>query len=113
MEIKGTVIKVLPIESGVSKSTNKEWKRATIVVQYGEGQYPKNVAVSNMKNAEEFASLKEGEVVNLHIDVDSREFNGRWYTSVNCWKWESLSKPESVQITDEPVKEVSGDDLPF
>lgn len=92
MEIKGKVVNVLPLEKGTSKA-GKEWQKATIVVEYGEGQYPKIVAVSNMKNAEAFSKIAVGSEIMLQVDVTSREFNGRWFTSCDCWAWDATQQP--------------------
>lgn len=89
MDVKGRVIQVLPLQEGISKN-NKAWSKASIVVET-EGQYPKKIAMDNLKNAEEFGKLAPGTVGTFHIEVESREFNGRWYTSVNCYKWEVAS----------------------
>lgn len=87
MEIKGKVIANLGVQSGTSKAGNV-WKKATIVVEYGDGQYPKRVALDNMKQADEFGKLAVGAEGTFSLNVESREFNGRWFTSVNCWKWD-------------------------
>ena len=87
MEIKGKIIQNLGIQSGTSKS-GKAWAKASILIET-EGQYPKKVVLDNMKNAEEFSKLAVGFVGVFHIEINSNEFNGRWYTSVNCWKWEA------------------------
>jgi hypothetical protein len=34
---------------------------------------------------DEFA-IKEGESLTVSIDLESREYNGRWYTDVEAWK---------------------------
>ena len=31
-------------------------------------------------------ALKEGEDVTVGIDIESREYNGRWYTNIKGWK---------------------------
>lgn len=87
MELKCRVARVLPIEKGTSKS-GKEWQKATLIVEHGEGQYVKQLAVVNMKHAEAFAQIPIGSEVTMQIEAESREFNGKWYTSVSCWKWD-------------------------
>lgn len=87
MEIKGTIVHVLPLENGVSKTNGNPWSKATIVVET-EGQYPKKVAMSNMKNAEEFARLPIGAKGTFKIEVESREYKGRWYSEIRCWAYE-------------------------
>ena len=95
MEIKGRVIQSLGVQKGTSKA-GKEWSKASIMVET-DGQYPKKVALDNLKNAEEFAKLAVGTEGVFHIEVESREFNGRWYTSVNCWKWEVATPTQQPQ----------------
>lgn len=88
MQIEGTIVAVLPLEQGVSKSTGNPWSKATIVIEVGSGtQYPKKVALSNMKKAEEFIALPIGASFTFDIDVESREYQGRWFTNCNCFRW--------------------------
>lgn len=117
MEIKGKVVANLGVWKGTSKA-GKEWAKATVVIEYGD-QYPKKVALDNLKNAEDFAKLAVGADGTFHIEVESREFNGRWYTSVNCWKWETTQQAPAqpvqqpaYQQTQAP-KDDMGDPLPF
>lgn len=87
MQIVGTIVHVLPLESGVSKTNGNPWSKATIVVET-DGEYPKKVAMSNMKNAEEFAKLPIGARGTFKIEVESKEYKGRWYSEVRCWAYE-------------------------
>ncbi len=92
MEIKGRIIQNLGLQGGTSKS-GKQWSKASILIET-EGQYPKKILLDNMKNAEEFSKLPIGFMGTFHVEINSNEFNGRWYTSVNCWKWE----PQQTQL---------------
>ena len=31
-------------------------------------------------------NIKQGEMVEVSVDLESREYNGRWYTDVKAWK---------------------------
>lgn len=86
MEIKGKVIQNLGLQTGTSKSGNP-WNKAELIIET-EGQYPKKIKLSNMKNAESFSLLPVGSLGTFQIELESREFNGRWYTDVTCWKWD-------------------------
>lgn len=99
MEIKGKVKAVPEMQSGVS--AKGEWKRQTIVVEYQDGQYTSTVALDNAKKAEEFGKLSVGDEVTFKCNLPtSREYNGRWYTSVNCWGWDVDSKVEEVEVSE-------------
>jgi len=36
--------------------------------------------------------MKTGDEVTVSFDLESRDFNGKWYTDVKAWKVESISK---------------------
>ena len=116
MEIKGKVYAVLPTQSGTS--ANGEWKRQTVVVEYQDGQYTSKVALDNTKKADEFAKVEVGIEYTFKCNTPtSREYNGRWYTSITCWGWDVENKAEAVAepqptATAEPMAKAD-DDMPF
>ena len=85
MEFHGTVTAVLPIERGVG--SRGPWARATIVLQYESGQYPKSIALQNSKDAENFARIRVGQTGTFKVDFKTREYGGKVYTDINCWGW--------------------------
>lgn len=86
MEIKGKIILALPEMSGVSKSGNN-WKKREYVLETME-TYPKKVHFDFFGERADQYPLNVGEVVTLSFDIESREYNGRWYTSIRGWKAE-------------------------
>lgn len=85
MKIHGKVIANLGVQTGTSKAGN-EWSKATLIIETF-GQYPKKVVLDNMRNADKFAAIAVGTEGTFQIEVESREFNGKWFTAVNCWGW--------------------------
>lgn len=108
MELKAKVIQILPVEVGVSKAGN-QWQKATLIAEYGNEQYRKKVAITALKHVETFVAIPIGAEVNFSLDIESREFNGRWYTSVSCYKWEILQGSQPSQ----PAPPADDSDLPF
>ena len=84
MELSGKVIQKLPEVGGNSKSGNA-WRKQEIILETG-GQYPKKVCVALWGDKIDQFSINTGENVTLSIDVESREYNGRWYTEVKAFK---------------------------
>ncbi len=85
MEIVGKIIQALPEQNGTSKAGNP-WKSQSYVLETQE-QYPRKVCFElfgedRIKNN----PCKIDDLVTVSFDLESREFNGRWYTSVRAWK---------------------------
>lgn len=84
MDISGKIINQLQEVSGNSKSGNS-WRKKEYILET-TGQYPKKVCVAVWGDKIDQFSLQVGEQVTLGIDVESREYNGRWYTEVKAYK---------------------------
>jgi DNA polymerase III alpha subunit (gram-positive type) len=86
MEITGKIIQVLPEQSGISKTSGKEWKLQAYVLETQE-QYPKKVHFEVFGEDRVKANqCKIDDIVTVSFDIESREFNGRWYTSIRAWR---------------------------
>jgi hypothetical protein len=114
MEIKGKLIQLLPLQTGEGK--NGPWKKQDIIVEQ-QGQIPKKACVSIWGDKINIGQWPIGTSLTLQIDVESREFNGRWYTDLKAWKIEAAgASPSSDSFSDpEPpfVSQDREDDLPF
>ena len=116
LQIEGRVVQLLDEQSGQGK--NGVWRKQEFVLET-EGEYPKQVCVVQWgENIDKFG-IQEGETLTAHIDLQSREYNGRWYTDVKVWKVERAEADDAPEPkTDEPWPEAPGessedDGLPF
>lgn len=120
MQFIAKLVQVLPIQSGMGK--NGEWKRQSIIVET-DGMYPKKVCVTLWGDkVGDTNLLQEGNMLDISFDLESREFNGRWYTDVRAWKVEVAGAagsagpmPANNPAPTTPVNFSgdSGEDLPF
>lgn len=83
MEISGKLIQLLPLQTGQGK--NGSWKKQEFILEMG-GQYPKKVCIAAWGDKIDMNSFKLGETIEVSFDVESREYNSRWYTDVKAWK---------------------------
>ncbi|GAB2494886.1 MAG: DUF3127 domain-containing protein [Cytophagales bacterium] len=115
MELSGKIINQLQEVSGNSKSGNA-WRKQEYIIETG-GQYPKKVCVAIWGDKIDQFALKVGEQVTLGIDVESREYNGRWYTEVKAYKVDrtgaSSGPASSMPEVDTFYSESEEDKLPF
>ena len=84
MEFKGLVYKVLPVVKG--QGARGEWTKQEVVFEMPD-EFNRKLCVGFWGDkALDAAGLKSGEMVEVSINLESREFNGRWYTEARAWK---------------------------
>lgn len=86
MEIKGKIIVALPEQGGTSRTGNA-WRKREYVLETQE-TYPKKVCFNLFGDRIDQFPMSVGEEVNVSFDLESREYNGRWYTDVRAYKVE-------------------------
>ncbi|MDR2682324.1 MAG: DUF3127 domain-containing protein [Dysgonamonadaceae bacterium] len=91
MQLTAKLLQILPAETGMGK--NGEWKRQSIVVET-DGQYSKKVCITVWGDKINTAQWQPGLPLIIDFDLESREFNGRWYTDVKAWKIEPAGIPQ-------------------
>ena len=83
MELQGKIIVVLPERSGTSQRGN-QWRSITYVLETQE-QYPKKLAFDVANDKIDQLNIQFGEILTVQFDINAREYNGRWFNSVNAW----------------------------
>ena len=124
MEFEGIVFKMMPVTSGTS--ARGEWQRQDVVFEVSDGTYTRKICVTFFNKQEDVAKLREGSTYTVSVNVESREYNGKWYTDIRAWRLQpkesvAASAPMGVeppisamavpQFESVPMAEV--DDLPF
>lgn len=127
MELKAKLVQLFPLQTGQGK--NGTWKKQDFLVET-EGQYPKKVLFSIWGDKINESVLQIGNMLNISFDVESREYNSRWYTDLKAWKVESAgannppqggannggsewSPNDKIGIQDAPFMDDLPDGLPF
>ena len=116
MEINGKIIERLPEKSG--ESANGTWRKQEYILETNN-QYPKKVCIMAWGDKIDQFAIKLGENLVVSVDLESREYNGRWYTDVKAWKVsrdgnQDYSAPNPQNNMDEvPNWGHSDDEIPF
>lgn len=83
-----------------------------------EGKFPKKVCITMWNDkAAVLTQLKNGQELKVQVEIESREYNGRWYTNITGWKVEQAGNEPAQGVpahtpADIP-QEKEDDDLPF
>ena len=128
MEVSGKIIQKLPLQQGESKSSGKPWALQAYVLETQE-QFPRKVHFEIFGEQR----IKDNpceidDLVTVSFDIESREFNGRWYTSIRAWKVQqgivdvSAQQPAAAPVaqgatsptpTTQPTPQMGGTVEPF
>lgn len=117
LELKGKIIQVLPLESGEGNS-GKAWKKQSFILEFKDGNYEKKVSIQAWGDMCDKLP-KAGSEITAHINVESREYNSKWYTDVKLWKFEggtaagTNSSPATGSTNEPSANDLEINDLPF
>ena len=128
MEIKGKIITAYPMQEGNNSQTGSTWKKQEFVMETLE-TYPKKIHFSIWGDRIETSNISKDDLIEAKVNIESREYNERWYTSIRAWSVKKIGTAEPDQCNTDPVppplppnnqppaavdpKENTGDDLPF
>jgi Domain of unknown function (DUF3127) len=129
LELIGTLTNVLPEQSGQGK--NGTWVKQEFVIETHD-TYPKKICITAWGNqTNELKQFAIGDVLKASVNIESREYNGKWYTDIKAWRIElssggaaaEASQPSSQPAASAPSRRLpepppltnfeEGDDLPF
>lgn len=93
--IEGKIFAILPETKGMS--AKGEWVSQDFVLKTEE-DYPKNICFT-IFGADKIkeANIRVGDVVSIGVNIESREFKGRWYTSIKAWSVKKKSEARQQQ----------------
>lgn len=123
MEIKGKVKTLGTLTEGTS--ARGAWRKQELIIETIE-QYPKQVCLLCWGDTiDATAHLTEGDVIKAGISIESREFNGKWYTDVRAYSLGLVSSVPQQAVVEQPQPQpqptcqqaeffgTNDDDLPF
>lgn len=105
MEIQGTLVEKFQLKKGTGK--NGEWQIQEFLISVKSGNYENKVLLQAKE-----CNYPIGSELKCQLNIKAREYNGRWFNSIEAWKIESDAKVETVQEHVEPGQDES-DNLPF
>lgn len=115
LTIQGKIITKMPSTSGTSK-TGSTWLKQDFVIETFD-KFPRKVMMSVMGDkVQELAKCGIGTPITAHLNIESREYNERWYTDIRAWKIEINGDSETASPHDNDISAMSdstSDDLPF
>lgn len=121
LELTGKIVQKMNKTEGISKA-GKPWSKQEFVIETQE-TYPKKVMISTMnEKTNDLERYNVGDTITASLNLESREYNGRWYTDARAWKIQGSGAPAQATASADPfhpdnepsfTTDSSTDDLPF
>ncbi len=123
--LQGKIIQAFEPRSG--QNSRGQWMAQDFLLESFDQPYPRKCVFSvfGADRLQQF-NLKQGDDIAVDIDIDAREYNGRYYNSLRAWRVTRIAAPiqEPVAaVTPAPIPPAAaaaptsssdpGDDLPF
>ena len=130
MDLNVKIVKILDAQSYVSKSNNQTYVTRFFVGETTNTQFPKMVAFK-VFGEEKFNAMGivVGGTYNVSFDVESREWNGKYFTECQAWRairvdvtqaqnannsgTQQANPQPQPQQQPAPQPQQSADDMPF
>lgn len=122
MDLNVKIVKILDAQSYVSKNNNQTYVTRFFVGETTNTQYPKIVAFK-VFGEEKFNAMGivVGGTYNVSFDVESREWQGKFFTDCNAWRAvrvdvtqaQNANNSGTQQANPSPQPQQSADDVPF
>lgn len=103
MELTGKIIALLPLQTGMGK--NGPWKKQEYIIETGE-KIARKVCFSLWGDKIDQFQVGQGDEVEVMFDLESREYNGRWYTELKAWK---VVRKGNRMVAEEPPADIAED----
>jgi hypothetical protein len=105
LDVTGKIVQLLDLQSGTS--ARGDWKKQDFILETEE-QFPRKICISLWGDRiNDITGVLIGkELITVSVTLESREFNGRWYTDVRAWKIQragQVTQPQAVPTVNSPT----------
>ena len=95
MEFEGTVYRIMPVTKGTS--ARGDWQRQDVIFDYSDGgNFTRKMCVTFFNRPDDVAKLREGARYQVSVNIDAREYNGRWFTDIRAWRLQPVVEQEAA-----------------
>lgn len=140
MDINVKLIQVFPVQTITSRDGSKSWQKQEFLTEtIDNSQYPRKICFTLFGDNRVgiVDQYQPNTLINVSFDLQSRESNGRWFSSIDAWRvgpattveapmaapaapvaatvqpQAAVNPPQGAQPVAAASTEESADDLPF
>ena len=112
MELQGRIVKLLPLQEGVSQSSGNPWKKQEFLFGFFESSdsiYEKRIKLDTMNDNINELGLQEGDEIKVRLSLGCREYpkdSGKYFNDIRTGEITILKRAD-VKATQQPAGGVS------
>ena len=112
LEIIGKLWQKLPSQSG--QGAKGPWEKQEFVVETQEN-FPRKVCFSlwGTDKVRELEGFREGEILKVSFNIESRSYNDRWYTDARAWRLDRLGDASAAPAPNFPAPDMEAPATPM
>ena len=109
LQVEGRIVRILDKQTGEGK--NGTWEKQDFVIET-QDQYPKQVCFTLWGEKTSYLEkLSTGSDIGVKFNIESREYNGKWYTNARAWRIEALEGQDTTPTQEEVPPQLPPDDF--
>ena len=107
LELQGKLLRRLPPQRG--KSARGEWMKQEFLVEFSDGNFPSTACfnVWGEDKVNDLARFNDGDEVKVSFSINSREYNGKFYTDLRAWRIVSANEGQQAAPSPAPYQQPS------
>jgi single-strand DNA-binding protein len=100
-EIEGKLVKIYPTEQKTASFAVREF-----VIEVPDGNYPQMVKFqTSQERCSVMDNYREGEKIKVSFDLRGREWQGKYFTTLNAWRVDKAGADSDITPTDNSFPE--------
>jgi single-strand DNA-binding protein len=100
-EIEGKLVKIYPTEQKTASFSVREF-----VIEVPDGNYPQMVKFqTSQERCSVMDNYREGEKIKVSFDLRGREWQGKYFTTLNAWRVDKVGDNSDISATDNSFPE--------
>ena len=110
-KVKGKIKEIMPVESGVAKSSGDTWKKVNFTVTNNDGYEGREqlycFQIFSEKSVDNFLKYnQEGQQVEVSFNVQTNEWQGKYFTNLQAYR------VDSGEMVEQGTQSKGKDELP-
>ncbi len=112
LELEGTLRSKMAVQQGTS--ARGPWAKQEFILEFPDGNFTSQVCFIawGQEKVNELSKFQVGDRVKVSFNINSREYNGRWYNDLRIWRISLSAQASAPAAAPAPESMPTVEDMP-